>query len=144
MIHFIFPTDSAEPACPEEMFADQWAALTNIGYTASLCSDAVLTGTKALKNVPAGCQVVYRGWMVKAEAYTVLVRAVERCGATPFISPKEYLATHYLPNWYPLLSDLTPETRVYPPDTDLVAELSTLNWGAYFWLIRVERTLFDG
>jgi hypothetical protein len=114
------------------MFADQWAALTQVGFSASLCSDAVLAGTKPLRNVPPGCQVVYRGWMVKGEEYAALVRAIECCGAKAFISPQEYLATHHLPNWYPLLTDLTPETQVYSADADLSAELRALGWGAYF------------
>src|SRR5262249_34631665 len=33
---------------------------------------------------------------------------------------------------YPLLSDLTPETRVFPADADVAAELRALGWGAYF------------
>jgi hypothetical protein len=131
-IHFVFPRDSADPTCPEEMFADQWSALAQVGFSASLCSDAVLAGTKPLRDVPAGSVVVYRGWMVKGEEYAALARAIEECGANPFISPQEYLAAHYLPNWYPLLSDLTPETRVFPADADVVAELQTLGWGAYF------------
>jgi hypothetical protein len=70
--------------------------------------------------------------MVKSDEYAALVRAIGQCGGTPFIGPQEYLAAHHLPNWYPLLSDLTPETRWYPADANLVAELSTLNWGSYF------------
>jgi hypothetical protein len=114
------------------MFADQWSALTQAGFSASLCSDAVLAGTKPLRNVPPGCEVVYRGWMVKGEEYAALTRATEHCGAKPFTSPQEYLATHHLPNWYPLLADLTPETRVLPAHADIVAELRALGWGAYF------------
>jgi hypothetical protein len=60
-MHFVFPNDPAEPAHPEEMFADQWAALTQAGFSASVCADAVLAGTKPLRNIPSGCQVVYRG-----------------------------------------------------------------------------------
>jgi ATP-grasp domain, R2K clade family 3 len=131
-MHFVFPRDPGDPARAEEMFADQWNALTAVGFSASLCSDAVLAGTKPLRTVPPGCQVVYRGWMVKKEEYVALVRAIEQCGATAFIGPDEYLSTHHLPNWYPMLSDLTPETRVYPADADLVLELSNLDWGAYF------------
>jgi hypothetical protein len=70
--------------------------------------------------------------MAKREGYLALVRAIEQCGATAFIGPDEYLAAHHLPNWYPMLSDLTPETRVYPAEADLVQELSRLDWGAYF------------
>jgi hypothetical protein len=131
-IHFLFPKDSAAPSRPEEMFADQWSALTQAGFSASLCSDAVLAGTKPLRNVPSRSAVVYRGWMVKVEEYTALARAIEQGGSMQFTSPQEYLATHHLPNWYPLLSDLTPETRVFTADADLVAELLALGWGAYF------------
>jgi hypothetical protein len=131
-IHFLFPKDPAEPARPEEMFADQWSALTRVGFSASLCSDAVLAGTKPLRNVPPGSVVVYRGWMVKGEEYAALARAIAQCGAKAFISPQEYLANHHLPNWYPLLSDLTPEKQVFPADADVVAELGALGWGAYF------------
>jgi hypothetical protein len=114
------------------MFSDQWDALTGAGFSASLCSDAVLTGKKSLRNIPPGSQVVYRGWMLKGDEYAALVQAVEQQGAAVFTSTQEYLATHHLPNWYPLLYDLTPETRVYPADADLMAELRLLKWGAYF------------
>jgi hypothetical protein len=114
------------------MFVDQWSALAQAGFTASLCSDAVLAGTRPLRNVPPGSMVVYRGWMVKGEEYAALAEAIEQCGATAFTSPPEYLATHHLPKWYPLLSDVTPETRVLPADADIVEELRALGWGAYF------------
>jgi hypothetical protein len=131
-IHFVFPMDSAEPSRPEEMFAEQWSALTQAGFTASLCSDAVLAGTNPLRHVPLGAQVVYRGWMVKGEEYAALARATEQCGAKIVTSTEEYLATHHLPNWYPLLADLTPETRVFVAEADIVAELRALGWSAYF------------
>jgi hypothetical protein len=85
-----------------------------------------------LRNVPAGCDVVYRGWMIKGEEYSSLIAAIEQCGAKPFTNPDQYLGAHHLPNWYPLLSDLTPETRIYPKDFDIVAALKTLDWEAYF------------
>jgi hypothetical protein len=131
VLHFLFPNDS-DPSASDEMFADQMAALTAAGFTASLCSDAVLAGIKPLRAVPPGSTVVYRGWMATAEEYTALVRAIERVEAHPITSPAEYLAAHHLPNWYPLLADLTPETRVFPADADIEAELRALGWGAYF------------
>jgi hypothetical protein len=131
-IHFVFPRDSAEPSRPEETFADQWSALTGVGFSASLCSDAVFAGTKPLRNIPPGSVVVYRGWMVSGEEYSALARAIEQHGAKAFTSPQEYLATHHLPNWYPLLADITPETRVFSADADIVAELRALDWAAYF------------
>ena len=128
-IHFVFSTDSSEPSRPEEMFADQWSALRQAGFSASLCSDAVLAGTKPLRDVPPGSAVVYRGWMIKGEEYAALARAIEQTGANAFTSPHEYLASHHLPNWYPLLSDLTPGATVTyrdrGPETISLAEFRT-------------------
>jgi hypothetical protein len=129
--HFLFPNGST-PDAPDEMFADQHAALTAAGFTASICTDSVLAGVKPLRDVPPGTTVVYRGWMTTAEEYAALVRAIERCEAGPLTFTDEYLAAHHLPNWYPTLADLTPETRVFPPDADLDAELRKLGWGSYF------------
>lgn len=131
MWHFLFPNGST-PNTPDEMFADQYAALSSAGFSASVCTDGVLAGVKPLRSIPAGSTVVYRGWMATAEEYTALVKAIEQCEALPLTSPDEYLATHHLPNWYPLLNDLTPETRVFPPDVDMVVELRSLGWGEYF------------
>jgi len=131
VLHFLFPKGSGTDG-PDEMFAEQWKALTAAGFSTSLCSDAVLAGARPLRGLPAGSTVVYRGWMATPEEYAALVRAVEACGALPFTRPDEYLAAHYLPNWYPLLADLTPETRVLPEGADIEAELRSLGWGAYF------------
>ena len=131
MWHFLYPKGSSLTE-PDEMFADQHAAVTAAGFTASLCPDSVLAGAKPLQSVPPGSTVIYRGWMATAEEYISLVRAIERCKAHPLTLPEEYLAAHHLPNWYPLLADLTPETRVFLADADLEAELRVLGWGAYF------------
>jgi hypothetical protein len=131
-IHFVFPRDSADPVRVDEMFADQWAALLEVGFSASLASDDVLAGVKPLRGVPPNSKVVYRGWMANGKEFAALVSAIDQCDAKAFTSVQEYLATHHLPNWYPLLSDLTPETRVFAADADFVAELRTLDWGAYF------------
>jgi hypothetical protein len=37
-----------------------------------------------------------------------------------------------LPNWYPKVSDLTPETRIFSSDCDLEAELRVLAWPSFF------------
>src|SRR5262245_60009836 len=123
--HFLFPNGSS-PTDPDEMFADQHAAVTAAGFTSSVCTDSVLAGSKQLRGVPLGSTVIYRGCMATENEYTALVRAIERCEAGPLTSPEEYLAAHHLPNWYPLLVDLSPETRIFQCDADLVAELRAL------------------
>ena len=132
MIHFLFPPGPRRRNEPDEMFAGQAEALTRAGFTTSICPDAVLAGMKQLDNIPIGCRVVYRGWMLKSQEYEALVRAIEQVSASAFTNAEEYLATHHLPNWYPLLADLTPETHVYPADADMTAKLLALRWDAYF------------
>jgi hypothetical protein len=129
--HFLFPNGST-PGEPDEMFTDQHAALTAAGFTSSICPDSVLVGVKPLKGIQAGATVVYRGWMATAEEYAALAEAIERAEGFPLTAPHEYLAAHHLPNWYPLLAEFTPETRMFPSDAELVAELRALDWEAYF------------
>jgi len=131
LYHFLFPKGEHAGA-PDEMFADQHAALAAAGFSSSFVSDAVFANGRPLINVPGGTAVVYRGWMVNSSEYQSLVRAIDQCGTAPFIDHAEYLATHHLPSWYTLLADLTPETRVFPADADIANELRRLDWNAYF------------
>src|SRR5947209_17844013 len=106
MLHFLFP-EGSDRGTVDEMFADQLAALTKAGFAASPCPESAFAGAKPLRCVPTGSTVVYRGWMVTAEEYAALTRAIEQSGATPFISQTEYLTAHHLPRWYQLVPDLT-------------------------------------
>ncbi|MBR8832901.1 MAG: ATP-grasp domain-containing protein [Stigonema ocellatum SAG 48.90 = DSM 106950] len=61
-----------------------------------------------------------------------MLSVVKKTGASVFTSLSEYLATHYLPNWYHQIADLTPETKFYSVDDDLESELKTLGWERFF------------
>ncbi len=99
-----------------------------------------LIDTEALTAGPArirpqlapGAHVVYRGWMLTHGEYVNLSASVERAGGSCFTSPEQYAATHYLPNWYPIVKDYTPETVSLDTDADLVSELRLLGWGKFF------------
>lgn len=130
--HFLFPADPLDPRAVDELFAPQRRALGEAGYSTSLCPDAVIDDGAALRGVPAGATVVYRGWMLNAARYERLAEAVARTGAAPLTSPAAYLAAHHLPNWYPLVAELTPETHVLPPGADAEAELRALGWDTFF------------
>lgn len=132
MFHFLFPSDPFEPRHPDEAFAAQWEVFRSEGFSISLLSDEVLAGERSLRGVPAGYQVVYRGWMLKPGEYGRLVEAIAQTGASALTSPEHYLAAHYLPNWYSQLIDFTPETRVFPADVNLAEELPQLGWDEYF------------
>ena len=131
-VHFLFPSHPLHASVIDDAFADQRAAAEALGFTTSLCSDDVLDARKPLRNVPAGGTVVYWGWMMTGPQYERLSAAVVAAGAVPLTSPAQYLSAHHLPNWYPRIADLTPETVVLDVDADLEAELRRLAWDAFF------------
>jgi len=104
------------------------------GFEASLFSvEAFQAGDfKASPSLPPNAAVLYRGWMLSKDEYASLVAAIRSSGNEPVSDLTNYLACHYLPNWYPLLSEFTPETKVFPADCDLARELKALGWSEYF------------
>ena len=114
------------------MFADQFAAIQAAGYSASLCPDSVVQKGMPLRHIPTGATVVYRGWMLNATEYVRLSEAIRNASATPLTPADAYLASHHLPNWYPLVAEFTPDTRVLALDADWESELRSLGWEAFF------------
>jgi hypothetical protein len=99
-----------------------------------------LIDTEALNSGPSrirpefetGAHVVYRGWMLTHSEYVRLAASVEQAGGSCSTSPKEYLATHYLPSWCQIVKDYTPETVFFDTDADLAPELRRLGWRRFF------------
>jgi hypothetical protein len=79
-----------------------------------------------------GVRVVYRGWMLTHGEYVNLAASVEQAGGLCVASPDDYLATHHLPNWYPIVKDYTPETAFLDTGADLASELRRLGWEKFF------------
>ena len=133
-IHFLYPSQSFEPRQPDEAFQNQINEMQRLGFgTSIVCLEEL--GQKSCRirgPVPEGATVIYRGWMPSPGQYEQLVTLIKSNRATPFISPEMYLACHYLPNWYPLISEFTPETKVLPLNSDFVAELQALGWQRFF------------
>ncbi|WP_163831080.1 ATP-grasp domain-containing protein [Spartinivicinus ruber] len=76
--------------------------------------------------------VIYRGWMLNEQEYQNLWASVINSGGKLVTDTDSYLALHYLPNWYELISDLTPETIILPKDCNLELELKNIGWESYF------------
>ena len=130
--HFLFPAHPLKSSTVDETFADQLTAFRDAGFSTSLCPDAVIRHGKPLRNIPLGATIVYRGWMLNAGEYSRLVDAITAASASPLTPPATYLLAHHLPNWYPLIAEFTPETRVLPLTANLEAELRALGWETFF------------
>ncbi len=133
-ILFLYPSDVLNIKHIDEQYAEEANAMRELGFATALISlENIELG---LKNIPAtaaeGDAVVYRGWMLSAEHYSQLEKAIQAQKFLPKTSAHNYLAAHHLPNWYPCISDLSAETVTFKLDDDLPTEIAKLDWGSYF------------
>ncbi len=132
-MRFLFPSDYFYAKKVDEAYLEQVNCLQNIGFdTSVICLEASVESFKIFPIPEKGSKMLYRGWMVTSDEYALLVNAVRNIGAEVFISHDEYVSTHYLPNWYPLICDLTPETHFFSVDDNLESALSGLSWSKFF------------
>lgn len=54
--------------------------------------------------------ILHRGWMMSDVLYKLLFESLVAKGYQPVVTPEQYAQAHYLPNAYPLLRGLTPES----------------------------------
>src|SRR5262245_45202038 len=133
-MQFIYPQSLLDPRAADEIFREEAEAMAEAGHHVCLIDTEALASDsgRIRPALNAGMKVVYRGWMLTYCDYVLLAAAVERGGGICFTSPDQYIATHYLPNWYSLARDFTPETVFYDADADLVVRLRQLGWGRFF------------
>lgn len=132
-MHFLYPSDPFRTKRPDEMYAEECAVVKARGFGVSVFSfEEFQAGTfRAFPPLPADT-IVYRGWMLSGDEYKSLAAEIVRRGAQPLTGPADYLLTHHLPNWYPLIAGLTPETKIFPVSADLDQELRVLGWSEFF------------
>jgi hypothetical protein len=128
---FIFPASPMSPKAIDEYFLPQAEALAPEGYCLLSLENMSIRGDCE------GDTVVYRGWMLNTEDYNTMRTLVEMRGGKLLTSVGQYLNTHHIPNWYPILREFTPETFIIDNmwlnhGCDVVAELKKLGWEKFF------------
>jgi hypothetical protein len=133
-MHFLFPSDPIDLRQPDEPFREQADEVRKLGIGVSVVAlDELGQKNCRLRGpIPRDATVVYRGWMLTPAEYEGLLDLISSGGAVPLISLEKYLLCHYLPNWYPLISEFTAETRVFPANANLANELMALGWQKFF------------
>lgn len=133
-MHFLYPSDPLRTKKCDEFYAAELAAVQAAGFEASVFSfeDFQSGSFLPFPLLPAKTSIIYRGWMLSSTEYEALASSVIQAGARPLTDIKTYLSTHYLPNWYPLIAEFTPETRIFSADTELGTALRPLGWNEYF------------
>ncbi len=122
--HFLFPASPLNQGVIDEDFQDQAAALKNAGFeTSVLTDDMKIVGPLSDIDGDPDVRVVYRGWMMDAEGYRNYLDKLAARPVRPLTDYDEYLAAHWIPNWYPLLEGKTPETVTFPNAVDMPERL---------------------
>ena len=131
---FLYPSNYFNIKTVDEIYRSEKDYLQQLKFaTATISLESIgATSPKIYPPIEPNTTVIYRGWMLTPIDYQLLIDAIERFGAVPFTSTINYLATHYLPNWYQHIADLTPETKFYQVDEDLKSQLDALGWDKFF------------
>lgn len=120
--HFLFPASPLNSRMIDEAFQDQAIALKQAGFGTSAFSieENRITGA-----IPVEVTTVYRGWMMNPTDYAFFYGWQLGKNLTPLVDVDQYLAAHHLPNWYPLVEAMTPETLIFP-GRDMIAWETTV------------------
>jgi len=104
----------------EPEFQDQAIALKAAGFGTSCFSieENRITGA-----IPDGVTIVYRGWMMDEIEYAHFYGWLEAHGLKPLTHPGEYVLTHHIPNWYPYVAGITPETFCFPTQGEMASKI---------------------
>jgi hypothetical protein len=133
-MHILFPSEPFNKKVADEPYAIEYEAFHRAGLKCALFSplDFDQGAFKPWPSLPPGDMVLYRGWMLKPEEYQRLHAAISLNGNVPLTNPDQYRACHYLPEWYSLFHEYTPETVFASRDADFVSILASHVWPAYF------------
>jgi hypothetical protein len=133
-MHLLLPSDPFNKSAPDEAYAEELAALRELGWNASLFSfeDFEQGDFRARPPLPEGATVLYRGWMLTTESYARLSEAVAARGARLNTSPEQYKLCHYLPGWYETCREFTIPTVFAKEDSDFSELLAPLGWQKFF------------
>ncbi len=133
-MRILFPFDPLDPKQADGPFKDEYVSLKSMGIACSLFDYDALEWEEFCPKPQLGEEelVLYRGWMMKVDVYEKFTSLVERQGGTMFTTPKNYLLSHYLPQWYESCKNFTPETAFSDSEEGLEEWAKALGWDRFF------------
>jgi hypothetical protein len=132
-MRIIFCADPFQPSVPDPAYVAEAVAAEQAGFTVALIRYEALVEQRdelrATRRVVPGEQelAIYRGWMLRPEAYERLYYALSEKGIVLINDPVAYRHCHYLPECYPLIEPYTPRSTWLKlsstPDLDEIMRL---------------------
>lgn len=113
-ISFIFPADPLNRKKCDDHYLKEFKALSELGFECFVI-DPFDDGSSLYPHVEnfQHKTFIYRGWMLSKDQYTHLYNKTFK---QLKVSPKEYLNSHHLPNWYSNLKEFTFPTHILDDD----------------------------
>jgi hypothetical protein len=116
-MRIIYCLDPLDPRRVDPAYEREQDAARSQGFATSLISYETLVdehdAARAVRRVESSEQpdgAIYRGWMLRPEAYSRLYLALRERGIMLINTPDAYLYCHYLPASYEAIANLTPRT----------------------------------
>jgi hypothetical protein len=114
---FVFCCDPFSKSEPDSVYATEFEAAEKHGFPCALINFEALVNDdnpqRAVARVAEGTgetKAVFRGWMMKPDAYTKLYGALLDRNVRLINSPEEYRHAHYLPESFDLIQKRSPRT----------------------------------
>jgi hypothetical protein len=109
----LFPENPIMRKLPEPIFESEFDAAKALGFRCLLFNEDALSAgdtEHALKRLPesSGTDLLYRGWILKEEAYRQFWRALKDRGYCLVSTPEQYAEVTYFPNYFPKIRDCSP------------------------------------
>lgn len=104
----IYPASAFDPKTIDEHFLAEAAQLLEPPSLFSLEEERLIAKGRQL----AGATLLYRGWILTPDQYSALQKLVEAQGARILINAEQYQRSQFGRDWFSLVGDLTPATRV--------------------------------
>lgn len=111
MVIFVYPKSYLKINKVEEFYISEYNEIIAQGYKTIVFDVDDLNNNDY--SVFKDNLVIYRGWMLTISDYELFNSLVEKHGGHLLTNSKNYELTHYIPNWYPLLKEFTPETHCF-------------------------------
>lgn len=133
-MQLLFPSHPFDKSAADDAYAEEFEAAraADIGCHLFSFEDFQAGEFKPRPALRADELVLYRGWMLTPESFSVLHDAVSARSGVPATTPAQYRLCHYLPGWYPICAEYSPSTVVVPRDADFVAAVAGKNWSKFF------------
>jgi len=116
-MEIIFCADPLNPKSVDSDYVREVQAVSACSLPYSIVDYEALVNdndiSRALKQIPKTqkCRpAIYRGWMMTPDKYAILYHALENEGVKLINTPAQYQHSHYLPENYPVIQNVTPKT----------------------------------